>query len=245
MFYDHPAAGALRAMGAFTPPKPLKANPILDGCGTGKRVLDAATAEAMSAAELGTLRAQAVATLMQWCETEPEDLDNGENMADRLFAMFVGIADDNKDGEISDDEAAVIEIAMTAAADYMEKKGVSSEDVDMLLNEGDNDVAERVCEFMRSVMPDGEDESMEDVDAFAFDAESQEPLMDSVLDAVYKKSMVIRKGKKVRINKRVAGAVRLTAGQKMAVRKASRKSQSASAKMKRMRSMNVRKKMGL
>jgi hypothetical protein len=31
----------------------------------------------------------------------------------------------------------------------------------------------------------------------------------------------------------------------MAVRKASRKSQSASAKMKRMRSMNVRKKMGL
>lgn len=243
MYYEHPAAGALRSMGAFSAPKPLKTNPVLDGC--GKRVLDAATAEAMSAAELGTLRAQAVATLMQWCETEPEDLDNGENMADRLFYMFVGIADDNKDGEISDDEAAVIEIAMTAAADYMEKKGVSSEDVDMLLNESDNDVAERVCEFMRSVMPDGEDESIDDMNSFAFDAEAQEPLMDAVFDAAYKKTAVVRNGKKTFVQKRVSGTVHQSAGQKMAIRKASAKSQSATAKMKRMRSMDKRKKMGL
>ena len=86
---------------------------------------------------------------------------------------------------------------------------------------------------------------MDEVDAFAFDAEAQEPLMDSVLDAVYKKRMVIRAGKKMRINKRVSGTVRLSAAQKIAIRKAGMKSRSASARMRRMRSMSKRRKMGL
>lgn len=244
MFASHNAARALKGLGAFNTPT---ASPVLDSVsksGLPKSILDAAMA-ASGDSELGTIRTEAINALMQWCETEPSDLDNGENMADRLFALAVGIADDNKDGEISDDEAAVIEIALTAMFDYLESKGVTTEDASALLNDGDNDAAERVCELLRAALPDGEDASMDEVDAFAFDAEAQEPLMDSVLDAVYKKRIAIRNGKKVRINKRVSGTVRLSAGQKMAIRKAGMKSRSAGARMRRMRSMSKRKKMGL
>jgi hypothetical protein len=83
------------------------------------------------------------------------------------------------------------------------------------------------------------------VDSFVFDADSSEAVMDSVLDAVYKKKIVIRQGKKMRINKRVSGHVRLSAGQKVAIRKAGMKSRSAGARVRRMKSMKIRNRAGL
>lgn len=241
MFNNHPAAGALAAMGAFAPVKTAK--PVLDSVG-GRKVLDA-VAQASAEGALADVRMAAVGALHAWCETSASDLESGETMADRLFALTVGIADENKDGDITDEEAAVIDIALNAMFDYLASKGVSEDDASALLNDGDNDAADRVCELLRGALPEGDDASMEDVESFAFDAEAQEPLMDSVLDAVYKKRLVIRGGKKVRINKRVSGTVRLSAAQKVAIRKAGMKSRSASARMRRMRSLNVRKKMGL
>ena len=241
MFNNHPAADALAAMGAFATGK---ARPILDSVSARKAVLDA-VAEASAEGALSDIRMAAIAALHAWCETGASDLDSGETMADRLFALIVGIADENKDGEITDDEAGVIDIALNASFDYLAGKGVSEDDASKLLNDGDSDAADRVCEMLRGGLPEGDDASMEDVENFAFDAEAQEPLMDSVLDAVYKKRMVIRGGKKVRINKRVSGTVRLSAAQKVAIRKAGMKSRSASSRMRRMRSLNVRKKMGL
>lgn len=220
------------------------AAPVLDAVAQRRAALDA-VAEAGADAALGDIRMAAIGTLHAWCETSAEDLESGETMADRLLALTVGIADENKDGEVSEDEAAVIDIAMNAMFDYLVAKGVTEDDAGKLLNDGDSEVADRVCELLRGSLPDGEDASMEEVESFAFDAEAQEPLMDSVLDAVYKKRMVIRGGKKVRINKRVSGTVRLTAKQKVAIRKAGLKSRSASARMRRLRSLNVRKKMGL
>lgn len=66
-----------------------------------------------------------------------------------------------------------------------------------------------------------------------------------VFDATYKKKLVVRRGKKVRINKRVSGHVRLSAKQKIAVRKMLRKSHSAVAKIRRSKSVKVRKRAGL
>lgn len=66
-----------------------------------------------------------------------------------------------------------------------------------------------------------------------------------MLDATYRKRMVIRNGKKVRVNKRVSGTVRLSGKQKLAIRKASLKARSAGAKARRMKSMKLRRKMGL
>lgn len=242
MLSNDPVTAALKQMGAFAPAK--KAAPVLDGVDARRKVLDA-VAQASAEGALADIRMAAIGSLHAWCETEAGDLESGESMADRLFAMIVGIADENKDGDISDDEASVIDMALNAAFDYLVSKGVSEDDASKLLNDGDADAGDRVAEYLRGALPNGDDESMEEVESFAFDAEAQEPLMDSVLDAVYKKRMVIRGGKKVRINKRVSGTVRLSAAQKVAIRKAGMKSRSASARMRRLRSLNVRKKMGL
>lgn len=242
----HSAAAALRALGAFEP-VPSKA------------MLDSAAATAAAAAEekrqafldsagefaANDIRSSAVVAVREWAGTDVSDLDDGETLADRLIAFGVGIADENKDGEISDDESEVINIALNAMADYLVEKGATEEDVSALINDGDAEAAARVAELVA-----GGDE--DDVDSFVFDAESSASVMDSVLDgvpsgdpqfdAVYKKKLVIRKGKKVRINKRVSGHVRLNAAQKVAIRKAGLKSRSATARMHRMKSMKIRRK---
>ena len=126
----------------------------------------------------------------------------------------------------------------------MVSKGATEEDVKALLEEGSNEAGDRILELLAGEGP--EDDS--DVDSFAFDAESSESVMDgvrSIFDAVYKKKVVVRGGKKVRINKRVSGHVRLSAAQKVSIRKASMKSRSASARMHRMKSMKVRRNAGL
>ena len=58
---------------------------------------------------------RAVGTVQQWCETD--DLEDGEGLGDRLLAMLVGIADENKDCELDDDEQAIVGMAGEAAYD--------------------------------------------------------------------------------------------------------------------------------
>ena len=67
----------------------------------------------------------------------------------------------------------------------------------------------------------------------------------SVMDAVYKRRRVIRNGRKVIIRKRISGRVRLTAKQKMAVRKMHRKAHTGKANMRRKKSMRKRISLGM
>lgn len=245
MFASHPAKHALATLGAFAAPQKPAAKPLLDGASPTNEekkgiVLDAA--ETFLGADI---RMAVAAGIQQWAETEAADLDEGETMADRLFALMVGIADDNKDGELTDEEAALISVALENAFDYLVGKGVAEADALALLEDNSDEAAGRVLEFIKGALPQGEDESMDDVDAFAFDAESSESLFDAVLDAVYKKKLVVRGGRKVRIMKRVSGRVVLSAGQKVAIRKARRKAHSSSAKMRRAKSMKMRARSGL
>lgn len=218
----------------------------MDGCGKKKgTTLDDASGDYA----VKNIKLQAVSSLMQWVETEPDDLDEGETLADRLIAMMVGIADANKDGDITEDEQGVIDVAMNAAWNYLTSKGASDEDCAALFNDADPAAAERIRDLLADSLPEGE-EADEEIDAIVFTDADQEPLMDSVadavyMDAVYKKTFAIRNGKKVRINKRVSGTVRLTAKQKVAIRKAQMKSHSAAAQMRRMKSMRIRRKSGL
>lgn len=181
----------------------------------------------------------AAAAIQLWAETD--DLDDGESYADRLMALMVGIADANKDGEITDDEQGVLNVAINAAWDYLVIKGVSEEDAGALLNDWDASTAERVRELVASVLPEGEGESDADLDDFVFGDNDQEPM----LDAAYKKIVAFRGGKKVRINKRISGTVRLSAKQKVGIRKMQMKSHSAGARMHRMKSMRMRRKSGM
>lgn len=200
-------------------------------------VSDSATDYAMS-----SIAMRAASTVQQWCEED--SMGDGEGKGDRLIAMLIGIADEDKDGELSEDEQAVVQTAMNDAWDYLAAKGVAESDLDALFNgesADSNAAAERVCEFVKERLPEGDDAMADEIDNFAFGGESSE----AVFDAVYKRRFAIRQGKKVRVMKRVAGVVRLSAGQKVAIRKARMKAHGARATAKRMKSLRVRKSMGL
>ena len=181
------------------------------------------------------------ASIGEFAETMPGDLDEGEGLADRFAALMVGIADADFDGEIGESESAVLDMALESAWDYLAGKGVPDADIDALLNNWDNDVATRVQELLAGTLPDGDEAMAEDMDTFAFGDGADEAAM----DAVYKKKMVIRGGKKMRVNKRISGTVRLSARQKVSIRKASRKSHSATATIKRAKSNRIRRRAGL
>jgi hypothetical protein len=238
MFSTHPAAKLIKRMAVAV---------ALDSATTAQKE------QATNQKILGSLavydsvdsKLSVAASIQQWAETSPDDLDTGETMADRLFAFMVGIADENKDGDITPEEEVVITMAMEQALDYFMSKGVTEDDALALLNDGDDDACSRVLELLREELPEGDESSMEDVDNFAFGGDDQEPLFDAVFDAVYKKRIVIRAGRKIRINKRISGTVRLSSAQKVGLRKARMKSHSAGAKMHRAKSMRIRARAGI
>jgi hypothetical protein len=207
--------------------KSIKGGFVFDGVdGDGDR---------MSQHDIESIKMSAAAAVQQWIETD--DLSEDETLADRLLAMMIGIADEDQDGELDDDEQDVLEVALECAWDYLAQKGADESDIDTLLNDWDADVAERIRDLVASVLPEGE-ESDADIDGFAFDSDSES----AVMDAAYKMKVAVRKGKKVRIRKRVSGTVRLSAAQKLGLRKARMKAHSAAAKMRRKKSMGIRRK---
>ena len=79
---------------------------LLDAATTAPKTrLDMAESDMVSADaqvyELRRISMAAAAAVQAWAETD--DLDDGEGAADRLLSMLVGIADDNKDGELTED----------------------------------------------------------------------------------------------------------------------------------------------
>lgn len=193
--------------------------------------LDEADASAPIASD--EMRQDAVNIVHEWAESE---LEQGEGYGDRLYALVAGSATDGDD-ELTDDEANYAATISDLVGDYLEAKGIDAGDIDLLVG-GDpifsNEVAARVHDALLDKLPQGEDAMLDDADKFVSGDDDQ------MLDAVYKKVVAIRKGKKVRIKKRMSGNVRLTAAQKGAVRKMQRKAFSGAAKMKRAKSMRLR-----
>lgn len=218
--------------GAMSPPK--KAVATLDAA---KPAGNAGWSEAEDFTQRD-IAMQAAAAIQQWAESD--DMDEGETSADRLIALMVGIADANKDGGITEDEQSVLDVALEAAWEYLSELGATEEDVNALLNDWDVDAADRLKELVASALSG--DESNADIDRFVFGEEDQEPALDS---AAYRMKFAVRNGKKMRIKKRISGTVRLSAKQKLGIRKMLMKSHSAGARMRRMKSMRARVRMGM
>jgi hypothetical protein len=234
MMNMHPLAASMRAALTEKPVSKVAGKLVLDAVG------DDAPSDAAGYAQTD-VRLKSVAVVQQWAETSADDLGDGESMADRLLAMVVGAVDVDKDGELDEAEAAVCDMVLNSIYDYLADKGVSDEDCSALLNDWDVAAADRVVDLIVAALPDGDEAAAADMDSFVFDADSD----GAVFDAVYKKKVVVRHGKKVRINKRVSGHVRLSAKQKISIRKMLRKSHSAGATMRRMKSVRIRKQAGL
>lgn len=186
------------------------------------------------------MRLDATRVIAEWAQTD--DLDGDEGYGDRLLALIVGTAA-HSDNDLTEDEVQYAGMVAEVVGDYLEDKGIPADDIDALLGDAsfDNDVAERVHEALLDKLPDGEEAMMDDAGRFVDGDETD----DNMLDATYRKKIVVRGGKKIRINKRIAGTIRLNAAQKAAVRKMQRKAFSGAAKIKRAKSMRLRRKMGL
>lgn len=176
----------------------------------------------------------AAAIVYQWAETD--DLEQGEGYADRLLSLCVGALPYDVEDDLTDEQSEELADIVDDVATVLESMGVAEDDLVSLLDDWDNDAGERVQEFVAAAIEDGSDPA-----SFVMGDGSDE----AALDAVYKKRVAIRNGKKVKINKRVSGKVILSAGQKVAVRKMLMKSRTSIAKLKRAKSMRVRRKMGL
>jgi len=138
-------------------------------------MVETPTSGASYAVQNLTLRA--AAAIQVWAETTDDKLDDGEGLGDRLFGLLAGIADENMDGEITDEEAEVLALAVNAAGDYLSAHGIASEDVSTLLANFDNDVAATVKGQI--TLPEGEDAQSEEIEHFTFADGST----DSALDA--------------------------------------------------------------
>ncbi|WP_244118705.1 hypothetical protein [Burkholderia gladioli] len=194
------------------------------------------------------IRMKAAGIVQEFASTSSDDLGDGESLVDRLLALVLGAVDIDKDGDVSDDEAAVADMILDAAWDYMTDKGVSDDDAAALINDGDEEAAVRVRDLLADSFSD-DDAALDDLDEFAFDTDAEQPIFDDagamILDAVYRRKVVVRQGRKMKVNKRISGHVRLSAKQKLAVRKMQRKSHTAGAMMRRLKSLRIRKRAGL
>ncbi|QIB09045.1 hypothetical protein GZ982_30335 (plasmid) [Pseudomonas fluorescens] len=184
------------------------------------------------------VRLDATRVIAEWAQTD--DLAEGEGYGDRLLALVVGTAA-HSENDLTEDEVEYAGMVAEVVGDYLEDKGIPEDDIDALIGDAsfDNDVAERVHEALLDKLPDGEEAMLDDAGRFVDGGD------DDMLDATYRKKIVVRGGKKVRINKRIAGTIRLNAAQKAAVRKMQRKAFSGAAKIRRAKSMRLRRKMGL
>lgn len=203
-------------------------------------LLDAAGADpepppARSAYEQQAIALEAVSVLQEWLESD--DLEPGETAADRLLSLVVGIADADHNGEIDDDESVVVDVAREAMWDYLDTLGVEASDIAALLDDWDEAAAERVRDAALAAMPDGEF----DADELVFGDDAQE----AMFDATYRDRWAVRGGKKMRVRKRISGSVRLSGAQKLALRKARMKANSAGARARRLKSLRMRRKIGL
>jgi hypothetical protein len=231
--------------GLLTPEvKPVKGKYILDSTDGGDD--DASPAGDYASAQL---RVAAASIAQAFAATNPDDLGADETLSDRLMSLVIGAIDSDKDGEISDDEAQVAEILLNHLWDYMSGKGVTDDDLAALLDDWDADAAARVKDLLADAVPQDDEAAADDIDSFAFDDDSATAIFDStgevIYDAAYKKKVVVKNGHKTKVNKRVSGTVRLTAKQKLAVRKMQRKSHTAAATIKRIKSMKIRARSGL
>lgn len=228
------------AVAATSAQKPSEADAMLDAA-KKKSEEEAAALLDSSPVYTDEMRQDAVRVVQEWAETTDADLGDDEGLGDRLLGLIVGTAAEG-DNAPTDDEAEYAASVAELVGDYLEGKGIPADDVDALVGDFDfpNELAERVHEALLDKLPQGDDAMMDDVGRFV-DGEDD----DKMLDATYRKTVAIRGGKKVRIKKRIAGTVRLSAKQKIAVRKMQRKAFSGAAKMHRAKSMRLRRKMGL
>jgi hypothetical protein len=182
--------------------------------------------------------------MLNYWATDDGELDDGESQSDRLYALLIGVVDQDKNGTMSNEEQAVFDLACDAVSGYLiYTLGADEDDVNELMNDWDDDAAERVREFIQDSFEVEELVSM--AHDYALGDDGDVTMDDAESSAVYKSFIVIHDGEKKVARKRISGHVTLTAGQKKSIKEARKLSHDTHAKIARRLSMQKRKKLGI
>lgn len=194
-----------------------------------------------------TSRNDAMSAVLTW-------IDEGEYSYDFMDELVLAAADLDGNEEISPAEEALYASIWIEVPGALLALGCDEKDVDAFVDgpgkEAD-EAAARLGAFLSKAMDEME---MDDSDIVLSYALGQDAVLESatgddartaILEATYRKKMVIRDGKKVRKNVRVSGRVHLSAAQKRAVKKMQRKAHTGAADRHRAKSMRKRQQMGL
>lgn len=205
---------------------------------------EAKQAQVLDGAELFYSKKTALAacnSVNSW--TIEDELDDGESYSDRLYAMLIGVVDEDKNGTMTDEEQAVFDMACDAVQGYLvDALGVDEEDAQALTEDWDDEAGERVREFIKDGFESDELSELAHDYALSDDDETMDAAGSS---AVYKLFKVVRGGNLKTARKRISGKVSLSAGQKASIKKAQRLSHDAHANLGRKFSMSKRKKLGI
>ena len=192
-------------------------------------------------------RTEAMSCVLSW-------IDEGEFTYDSLDETIIVVADLDGDFEITEDEEAYYSEVWNEIPDALISLGADEDDVKEFMD-GPGKEADKAAARMGRTLTQKMDEEQADDDeliarfAFGEDAvlESATPPRTSVgvFEATYKRKLVIKDGKKEWINKRMSGKVYRSPEQRLATKKAARKSHTGIANMHRKKSMKKRQALGM
>lgn len=182
------------------------------------------------------LAVQSVFAVQTWAE-KTVDLGENENQADRLFALIIGIIDEDKNGEVSEDEQYFFDLVIEYVAQYLISLDVDINDVKSLLENWSSETAEKVCNFISGKISSDESQAIDSVISFVVGG-------GVTFDSATRKEVVFRNGKKTVKNKRIGGKFVMSAKHKVALAKNRMKSKSTTALKKLSKSLKARAKAG-
>jgi len=119
------------------------------------------------------LQLETMSILKEWADMSEGDLDEDETFGERLHNLLVLMADEDGDEVITKDEELAINAAKDVINSYLEQIGVESEDIGALLDDRDEDAAERVREAV------SEDDTALDSMVFGEEDEDEDEVMDA------------------------------------------------------------------
>lgn len=166
-----------------------------------------------------------VEAVFAWADSDDTSFD----ALDGYVQALAGLDDDDPDAEPTDDEIGAYNDMWDAVANFLVAAGEDPSTVSAMVDDEDEDAAGAIASDVAGI-----DSSARDELSVAYQASAD----DSMLEAVKK---VIRNGE-VALIKRSPRRRRLSAAQKMALKKARMKAHSSSAKLARAKSMKLRRK---
>lgn len=192
-------------------------------------------------------RASAMSAVLSWVEDGQFDYNS-------LDETIVVVADIDGDFELTEAEEELYGDIWNEIPDALLTLGADIEDVKAFVDGPGKDADSAAARIGKALSAEMDETQADDDSLIAGFAYGEDAILEScsyddalhgVLEASFKRKKVVRDGKVQVVKKRVSGKVCLSAQQKAGLKKARRKAHTATANLKRKKSMKIRANRGL